>query len=167
MSWCCCIHLTHQCGLTDFKDTSQGEICVVSGVRGSTYVCVWCVCYLCVHAEVSVVAAEWGRCWTSQSGSSCCSSDSWGQKPNSVNPSACFKKKQSDLQNIWTLAVNHTQISDQWLLWTSPNLHLVTFFLSELWSHALWKHSFTSHALMNVICTASKNGRASPAALRH
>lgn len=112
MSWCCCIHLTHQCDLTDFKDASQGEICVVSGVRGSTYMCVFgCVCYLCVHAEVSVVAAVWGRCWTSQSGSSCCSSDSWGQKPNSVNPSACFKKKQSDLQNIWTLAVNHTQMS--------------------------------------------------------
>lgn len=45
------------------------------------HICV-CVCYLCVHAEVSVVVAGWGRCWTSQSGSSCCSSDSWGQMWN-------------------------------------------------------------------------------------
>lgn len=166
MSWCCCIQLIHQCGLTDFEEAQQGEIHIVWGVRASTYVCVWCVCYLCVHAEVSVVAAVWGRCWTSQSGSSCCSSDSWGQKPNSVNPSTCFKTTMR-LQNIWKFAVNHTQISDHWLLWTSPNLLLVTFLLSELWSHTLWKHSFISRALMNVICTASKNGRASPAALRH
>lgn len=163
MSWCCCIHLTHQCGLTDFKDASQGEIRVVSGVR--------CVCLVCV-LPVCPCRGECGR-------------GSVGEvldvtirlflllvrqlrTKNKLSESKCmFLKKQSDLQNIWTLAVNHTQISDQWLLWTSPNLHLVTFFLSELWSHALWKHSFTSHALMNVICTASKNGRASPAALRH
>lgn len=90
---------------------TRWNLCSFRCQRQYIHVCVWCVCYLCVHAEVSVVAAEWGRCWTSQSGSSCCSSDSWGQKPNSVNPSACFKKKQSDLQNIWTLAVNHTQMS--------------------------------------------------------
>lgn len=34
------------------------------------------VCYLCVRAEGSAVVAAWGRCSTSQSGSSGCSSDS-------------------------------------------------------------------------------------------
>lgn len=77
-----------------------------------------------------------------------------------------LKKTIQSAEHLNISSEPHTDV-DQWLLWTSPNLHLVTFFLSELWSHALWKHSFTSHALMNVICTASKNGRASPAALRH
>lgn len=145
---------------------TRWNLCSFRCQRQYIHVCVWCVCYLCVHAEVSVVAAVWGRCWTSQSGSSCCSSDSWGQKPNSVNPSTYLKKTIRSAEHLNISSEPHTDV-DQWLLWTSPNLHLVTFFLSELWSHALWKHSFTSHALMNVICTASKNGRASPAALRH
>lgn len=107
MSWCCCIHLTHQCDLTDFKDALQGEICAVSGVR--------CVCLVCV-LPVCPCRGECGR-------------GSVGEvldvtirlflllvrqlrTKNKLSESKCmFLKKQSDLQNIWTLAVNHTQMS--------------------------------------------------------
>lgn len=167
MSWCCCIHLTHQCDLTDFKDASQGEIRVVSGVRGSTYMCVFGVCVTCVSMQRWV--------WSRQCGGG---AGRHNQALPVARPTAedknqtqwiqvhVLKKTIQSAEHLNISSEPHTDV-DQWLLWTSPNLHLVTFFLSELWSHALWKHSFTSHALMNVICTASKNGRASPAALRH